>query len=146
MNISFDAKRAFHNNRGLGNYSRNVIRLLSSYYPENNYYLLNPTSKRNIPFEREENVHEILPIKTCDKIFSSYWRTKTCLSQVKELNTTIYHGLSQELPIGIQKTGIKSVVTVHDAIFMRYPELYDSFYRKIFIKKINTAVKLLIKL
>lgn len=135
MNISFDAKRAFHNNRGLGNYSRNVIRLLSSYYPENNYYLFNPTSKKNIPFDRAKNVHEIVPTKLMDTLFPSYWRTKNCLSQVKELNTTIYHGLSQELPIGIEKTGVKSVVTMHDAIFMRYPELYDSFYRKIFIKK-----------
>jgi glycosyltransferase involved in cell wall biosynthesis len=51
------------------------------------------------------------------------------------LKTAVFHGLSQELPFGINKTGAKAVVTMHDAIFMRYPELYDSFYRKIFIKK-----------
>lgn len=32
MIIGFDAKRAFHNRRGLGNYSRDVIRLLSTYF------------------------------------------------------------------------------------------------------------------
>ena len=37
MIIGFDAKRAFHNRRGLGNYSRDVIRLLSTYFSENKY-------------------------------------------------------------------------------------------------------------
>jgi hypothetical protein len=37
MNIAFDAKRAFHNRRGLGNYSRDTIRLLGTFYPENHY-------------------------------------------------------------------------------------------------------------
>ena len=34
----------------------------------------------------------------------------------------IYHGLTHELPLGIEKTSIKTVVTIHDLIFMRYPE------------------------
>ena len=39
MKIAFDAKRAFWNNRGLGNYSRDVIRLLATYAPANEYFL-----------------------------------------------------------------------------------------------------------
>ena len=31
MNIAFDAKRAFHNTRGLGNYSRDLIRILQEH-------------------------------------------------------------------------------------------------------------------
>lgn len=37
----------------------------------------------------------------------------------------LYHGLSGELPIGIKKAGIKTVVTIHDIIFMRHPEWYN---------------------
>jgi len=34
MRIGFDAKRAFFNFSGLGNYSRNTIQYLNQHYPE----------------------------------------------------------------------------------------------------------------
>ena len=34
MNIGFDAKRAFYNRTGLGNYSRNLVEALHKNYPE----------------------------------------------------------------------------------------------------------------
>lgn len=141
MNISFDAKRAFHNKRGLGNYSRNIIRLLNTYYPEHQYYLLNPKSKNNIPFNLSPSGVEISPQNGLNKLLPDYWRSRGCIADIKALKTDIYHGLSQELPIGIEKSGAKSVVTMHDAIFIRYPELYDRFYRNIFIKKNKHSCK-----
>lgn len=51
----------------------------------------------------------------------------------------LYHGLSNELPIGIHKTGIKSVVTIHDLIFLRYPEYYKPIDRKIYNFKFKYA-------
>jgi len=135
MKISFDAKRAFHNNRGLGVYSRNVIRLLSEYYPENQYFLFNPKQKNKIDFPLNKNSKEINPNDFLGKLLPDFWRSKTCIGQIKDLGTDIYHGLSQELPQGIEKSDVKTVVTMHDAIFLRYPELYDHLYRKIFIRK-----------
>ena len=38
----------------------------------------------------------------------------------------IYWGLSGELPFGIHRKPLKKVVTIHDAIFLRYPELYSA--------------------
>lgn len=140
MILSFDAKRYFHNNRGLGNYSRDVIRLLSSYYPENEYYLFNPKTART---EREIPAHTqvVYPQNFFYKKLPSLWRSSGCIKQIEALNTDIYHGLNQELPSGIHKTRVKTVVTMHDAIFVRYPELYDALYRKIFIKKNKYSVK-----
>jgi len=135
MNIAFDAKRAFHNTRGLGNYSRDTIRLLSTLYPENKYYLFNPTNKNNIEFPLSENTKEILPDSTFGKAFPSLWRSYGICNQIEEVKPSIFHGLSQELPWGIKKTGVRSVVTMHDAIFMRYPKLYSPSYRAIFIQK-----------
>ena len=34
----------------------------------------------------------------------------------------IYHGLSHEIPFAIQHTKVKSVVTIHDLIFLRFPQ------------------------
>ena len=43
MKIGFDAKRAFNNSTGLGNYSRLVILSLLENFPEHHYYLFTPT-------------------------------------------------------------------------------------------------------
>ena len=47
MRIGFDAKRAYHNNTGLGNYSRDLIRGLANKYREDQYVLFTPTVSRN---------------------------------------------------------------------------------------------------
>ena len=141
MVLSFDAKRFFHNSRGLGNYSRDVIRLLTSYYPENKYLLFNPAPSKANLYHTPMHTEEILPQSLLYKIFPGLWRSKGSLTTIKKLGTDIYHGLNQELPQGIHKTNIKSVVTIHDAIFIRFPELYDPLYRKIFTAKNKYSCK-----
>ncbi len=141
MNIAFDAKRVFHNARGLGNYSRDTVRLLTTFYPENNYFLFNPKVNSKMQFSVAGNTREVIPHSALGKLFPSLWRTKGMCKEIKSCNIDLYHGLSQELPWGIERTGAKSVVTMHDAIFMRYPELYSTTYRKIFIKKNIHACK-----
>ena len=44
MRIGFDGKRFFHNNTGLGNYSRSLIKVLSEYLPENKCMLIKKIS------------------------------------------------------------------------------------------------------
>ena len=36
----------------------------------------------------------------------------------------LFHGLSHELPLGIRASGVKSVVTIHDMLPFRFPELF----------------------
>ena len=42
MRIGFDAKRYYLNATGLGNYSRDLIRMLETYYSEHTYYKYSP--------------------------------------------------------------------------------------------------------
>lgn len=141
MLIGFDAKRAFHNTRGLGNYSRHTIRILSKYYADNHYYLFNPKVKRNLPVAIPENMTQINPQANFWKSFPYLWRSKGMLKEIKKLKLDIYHGLNQELPYGIRKTQAKTVVTLHDAIFVRYPQLYPTSYRIAFTVKNKYACK-----
>lgn len=132
MRIAFDAKRAYHNTRGLGNYSRDVIRLLTSYAPEHEYYLFaKPTNKYIFP-----NTKTISPIAFW-KFCPSLWRSCGCVSQLRDMD--VYWGLSGELPFGIHRLPIRKIVTIHDAIFIRYPELYSSTYRALFTRKVQYA-------
>jgi len=61
------------------------------------------------------------------------------MGDIKKCNIDIYHGLSNEIPFGLKKTNIKSVVTIHDLIFMRYPEFYNPIDRKIYERKFRFA-------
>lgn len=135
MRIGFDSKRAFFNKSGLGNYSRNLLNALSKYYKENDYYLFTPKVKDRIHIEREEQYNLIGPEKIHHKVFNSYWRTKTISGLLKSNRIEIYHGLSNELPLDIHKSEVKSVVTIHDLIFLRFPLLYKRIDRFFYLKK-----------
>ncbi len=138
MKIGFDAKRAFHNGTGLGHYSRTLIHSLAKHYPEHEYFLFNP--KKRSAFEvKGEGIREINPGGFLNAIFSSAWRSSWVKADLKKYHIDLYHGLSHEIPIGIQKTGIPSVVTIHDLIHERYPEQYSAIDVKIYSKKFRNA-------
>lgn len=136
MKIGFDAKRAFYNTRGLGNYSRDTIRILSDKKPDNEYFLFTPKTANKIEFPFSSNNCRIIePSAFLYKKFSSLWRTRFECTDIKRLKLDIFHGLSHELPIGIEKTKAHSVVTMHDIIFLTFPHLYTWIDRQLYIKK-----------
>jgi hypothetical protein len=85
MILGFDAKRFFHNKTGLGNYSRDLIRILAQYHPENSYLLYNPKPKKidRIPIDGKI-VIEHLPDSKKDKKLSSLWRLFSICSQINK--------------------------------------------------------------
>jgi len=139
MNIGFDAKRYFHNNTGLGNYSRTLVKGLAQYFPEHTYFLFNPKPSRRIQKESNSQVQEVLPSGFLDTKLSSLWRSSGVKKDLKKYRIDLYHGLSHEIPVGIHRTGIKSVVTIHDLIFERYPEQFGKLNVQIYRKKFTYA-------
>jgi len=140
MNIGFDAKRAYHNGTGLGNYSRTLVTDLSILYPEHQYFLFNPKPSKKYALHGT-NIHEVLPQKKLHQIFNSIWRSHWIKSDIIKKNIDLFHGLSHEIPIGLKNAGIKSVVTIHDLIFLRYPEQYNPIDIKIYTAKFKYACK-----
>ena len=138
MRIGFDAKRVFHNRSGLGNYSRDIVRVLTNYYPSNSYFLYNP-KKGKINFATGGNSNIVYPQGFFSKLFSSIWRRKWITSQLKQDKLDIFHGLSNELPAGTTTTGIKTVVTIHDLIFYKFPQWYKPADRLIHQQKSKQA-------
>ena len=144
MRIGFDAKRAFYNQTGLGNYSRDAIRILSQYHPDNDYFLYTPKLLQNnrLSFIQDrDNCHTRIPFSFIGNLFKKYWRSKNIVKDLIQDEIDIYHGLSHELPLGIEKTKIKSVVSIHDLIFIRYPHLFSTIDCKIYHKKFLSACK-----
>lgn len=139
MNIGFDAKRAFYNTTGLGNYSRTLIRSLSNQYPKNNYFLFTPKQSSIFGVAGMKNVKVVTPSKLPAKVFKSAWRSLWMVNDLEKNKIDIFHGLSHEIPRGIEKTGIKTVVTMHDLIHEKFPEQYKAVDRKIYTSKFKFA-------
>lgn len=121
-NIGFDAKRAFHNRTGLGNYSRTLLQGLASYYPQHHYFLFNPT-RSQLYSPPSNQFTEVNPSNWIGKLLPSMWRRHWMKRDI-ERRVELFHGLSHELPAGLHKGKVKTVVTMHDLIFEHYPEQY----------------------
>ena len=65
----------------------------------------------------------------------------TYYTQHKANNINLYHGLSHEIPVGIQHTNIATVVTMHDLIFELYPKQFKAIDRLIYSKKFRNAAQ-----
>lgn len=139
MKIGFDAKRIFHNASGLGNFGRNLLSALTEFHPQNQYYLYNPW-KGKVDFKLNASAQEVRPhLKS--KLIGQIWRRRLVSSRAKKDGIEVFHGLSAEIPQGLKERGIKSVLSVHDLIFMRFPNLYKAIDRKIYEKKLRSACK-----
>jgi glycosyltransferase involved in cell wall biosynthesis len=138
--IGFDGKRAATNFTGLGNYSRYVIKILSKYFPENAYKLYIP-GELDLGAAGLEVPAVVAIRRPKTSIFKSFWRSLGILRDLKSDAINIYHGLSNELPFGLKKTSIASVVTIHDLIFLRYPQYYPWVDRMIYNYKFGYACR-----
>jgi len=138
MKIGFDAKRAFLNASGLGNYSRNTLNALKIYFPDSTYTLFTPKIRTEL-FANFDQFQVVSPPGFYKGFLKSLWRSLFLAGKLKKHNIDIFHGLSNELPSGIHRTDILSVVTIHDLVFMRYPEFYKTVDRKIYFRKMKYA-------
>lgn len=113
MKIGFDAKRYYHNNTGLGNYSRTIVHGLQSMFPDNEYVLYD------------------------EKTFT---RTFKLGRKAAAEGCNLFHGLSNELPFDIQSSPrLKSIVTIHDVAWLTFPDMYHWIDRKLYNWKYGTS-------
>lgn len=139
--LGYDAKRATNNLTGLGNYSRSLIEQLAITHPENQYFLYSPKAKSSIldfALFRLKNVLLRFPDKSKGGFL---WRSFGIKNQIKEDKIDVFHGLSHEIPYGLQNIGTKSIVTIHDLIFLRRPADYAFIDRIIYNQKAKYACK-----
>jgi glycosyltransferase involved in cell wall biosynthesis len=126
MHIGFEAKRFFSNFTGLGNYSRFIVDSLSEFAPDNSYTLFTPAIKSHPDLDAivsRSNVNSIGP-SGIYQIAPAIWRSYG-ISRSPAVNALdIFHGLSHELPFGLPGR-VRKVVTVHDLIFLRFPQYYN---------------------
>jgi len=136
LRLGFDAKRAFHNRTGLGNYARTFLSNLVQFFPENEYHLFTPASgypASNLFLENALSASSFHLHQ--DKTTLASWnRSFRMRGPLLANQIQLYHGLSNEVPMDLKRLQgrVRSVVTVHDLIFMELPDTYPLVDRWIY--------------
>lgn len=142
--IGFDGKRAVMNYTGIGNYSRLALESILPLMPDAQLRLYTPKVRPNErlrPLLQSQRVELRTPDSVAGRLFGSAWRSKWLTGQLERERPALYHGLSNELPAGIERSGIPTVVTIHDVIFMRHPEFYHRADVEICRRKFEYAAR-----
>jgi len=144
VRIGYDAKRLYNNFTGLGNYSRFIVDSIHKHFPNEELFLFTPKIKDHPEvkiYQDDPSIQTVLPTEAIQKIkLGSYWRSFLLKKEAQKHKLDIFHGLSHELPRGISPV-TKSVITVHDLIFIRYPGFYNPIDRWIYTQKIKYACR-----
>ena len=139
--IGFDAKRVVRNGTGLGSYGRTLVNDLAQ-RQDLELRLYAPDKGRD---DLRSQIVERPNVNFCypygGRLRGAWWRMTGVVADLQRDGVQLYHGLSGELPIGIQNSGIRSVVTIHDLIFLRHPEFYHWIDTKIYAWKFRQTLK-----
>ena len=145
ITVGIDAKRIVRNGTGLGSYGRtlvnDLIRLGDADMPLRLYAPDEGRDELRTQIIGDGNVQFCYPEGHPSAIRKALWRSHGVVKDLVRDGVQVYHGLSGELPTGIRKAGIKSVVTIHDLIFMRHPEYYHWIDTKIYEWKFRQALR-----
>jgi len=141
MYIGFDGKRAANNLTGLGNYSRSLVLQLSEFFHQNLYFVYTPKVKASpqiTTFFETGNIKLKLPQGSGPYFL---WRSFGIKKQLERDKISIYHGLSGEIPFRMDHSQVKTIVTIHDLIYLRFPDTYKWADRTIYNLKSKYACK-----
>ena len=149
MRIGFEAKRATHNFRGLGSYSRGLIEGLLDYQSNAaELFLYTPpiSDSRGQKWldeikAKSSQFHLKTPTSLINQTFSSLWRSFLIADDLEKEKLDIFHGLSHEIPYRLDSLPFKKVVTMHDLIYLRYPEFFPWHDRLVYSQKFSYACK-----
>ena len=142
--IGYDAKRIVSNATGLGSYGRTLINALAPLVPQNKLLLYAPDSGNEAlrtQIAQTSNVAYTYPKKAKLRLQKDLWRAHGIVKDLQRDGVQLFHGLSGELPRGIRKAGIRSVVTIHDLIFLAHPEYYHWIDTKLYARKFQRTCR-----
>ncbi len=144
LRIAVDAKRALSNTTGLGNYSRLVIEALAEMSIDNELLLMSAPGVRRERVARLLNMPNVRLVEGegfVARHLRALWRSRGMVSDLRRISPDVYHGLSNELPLNIARSGIPSVVTMHDVIWRRFPSDYSAIDRRIYDLKYGRSAR-----
>lgn len=141
--IGFDARSANADTGEVGSYGRFIIKALAEACPENAYFrMYTPKHQPQSDYDALDNlpnVESMEPDGTIWRKLSLLWQMFRMTKDAKRGDVELYHGLEGRLPYGLRRKGIRSVVSVHNLISLRFTKYYNIFERVIEYVKLSSA-------
>ena len=136
MTIGFDAKSIVCNITGFGNYGRTLVGDMAEAVPAGTVLNLYSPVRGDEALRRQLTLRPGMRFVYPDAAginapLQALWHMRGMVKDLVRDGVRLYHGLAGELPVGIREAGIRTVVTIHDLIFMRHPEWYSWADRKL---------------
>ena len=150
--IGYDAKRIVRNATGLGNYCRTLVTDMDACVGDRCELLLYAPDRGHDHLRERVSTSGHLRFVyphggdgqkggLWHRITADRWRSHGIVDDLKRDQVALFHGLSGELPKGLRRAGIPSVVTIHDLIFLRHPEYYPPIDRRLYKWKFHRTCK-----
>lgn len=138
MRIGYDAKRLFHNDTGLGFYSRTLVQSLQAADTLFHAHLFDADPEKS-PLTELFFANQQVHINRTG-FPSWYYRSINLNRYLSHSGIQLFHGLSNELPLSSLPAGIPTVVTIHDVLFKTFLADFPWHDRWIYDWKTKTAV------
>ena len=142
IRIGLDAKRIVRNATGLGSYGRTLAADLARHNRFDLLLYAPDAGHDNLRSQLAETANLHYRFSNAQTALGkALWRSRGIVGQLQRDGVRLFHGLSGELPTGIHRSGIKTVVTIHDLIFLRHPEYYKWIDTKLYAWKFWRTLK-----
>ena len=141
--IGFDARCANTQESGIGSYARFIIKALAEACPENAYFrMYTPKHQPHNEYDALDtlpNVESMEPDGSLWRKLSWLWQILRITKDAKRGDVELFHGLEGRLPYGLRRNQIRSVVSVHNLISIRFTKHYNILERIIEYIKVSSA-------
>ena len=119
MRIAIDCRSVYPGRGGIGRYTEGLVRALAEIDGENEYVLFRCNAASD-PVVDRPNV-TVLTFDTA--MIDPTWEQLALPSELDRLRADVYHATCFTLPVARAWRG--AVVTIHDVVFRRHPELVE---------------------
>lgn len=130
--IGFDAKYANVGNNTQSSYARFVIEAIAEACPRHSYLRMYvPSREEHAEYDAlasRHNVESMEPDGSLWRKMPWLWRLWPIGRDMQRGDVRLYHSLTSFLPYGLERRGIRTIVTVHNLEFLRLRGLFSPLH------------------
>lgn len=130
--IGFDAKYATTGDATLCSYALFMIEAIARACPRRSYFRMYVTEDDTTPdYERLKAIHNVESMEPDGALWRAMpwlWRLLPICRDLKRGDVDLYHSLTEWLPWGLQRRGIRSIVTVHSLEFLHLKGFFSPLH------------------
>ena len=134
MVIGYSAKHMLEEEGQLGLFGRLTVEAMAEHFQHDDYILYAPDTKNDTTCINNLLVHSSVHLKTPHSSGFGNDNSKAIVQATHRHGVQVFHGLATDIPEGLERNGIATVLTVGNLLHKHYPERY-SWTERFFINR-----------